>query len=39
MTAAMIVNAGFALPFVQALYGPVPGVARIAVFDGVNAVP
>jgi predicted permease len=37
MTAAMIVNAGFALPFVQALYGP-PGVARIAVFDGVNAV-
>jgi predicted permease len=36
MSAAMIVNAGFALPFVQALYGP-PGVARIAVFDGVNA--
>jgi predicted permease len=36
MTAAMIVNAGFTLPFVQALYGP-PGVARIAVFDGVNA--
>ena len=36
MTAAMIVNAGFALPFVQALYGA-PGVARLAIFDGVNA--
>ena len=37
MTGAMIVNAGFALPFIQALYGA-PGVARLAIFDGVNAV-
>lgn len=35
VVAAMIVNAGFTLPFVQALYGA-PGVARIAVFDGIN---
>jgi malate permease and related proteins len=35
VTACMIVNSGFALPFVQALYGQ-EGVARIAAFDAVN---
>ena len=34
--ACMIVNAGFTLPFVQALHGA-DGVARVAVFDAVNA--
>jgi len=35
LTGCMIVNSGFALPFVQALYGP-EGVARLATFDAVN---
>jgi predicted permease len=35
LSACMIVNSGFALPFVQALYGAA-GVARIAAFDAVN---
>ena len=35
ISACMTVNSGFALPFVQALYGPA-GVARIAAFDAVN---
>jgi malate permease and related proteins len=35
LIACMMVNSGFALPFVQALYGG-PGVARIAAFDAVN---
>jgi predicted permease len=36
ITACMMVNAAFTLPFVQALYGA-EGVARVAVFDAVNA--
>jgi hypothetical protein len=35
VSACMIVNSGFALPFVQSLYGA-NGVARIAAFDAVN---
>jgi len=35
LCACMIVNTGFALPFVQALYGA-DGVARVAAFDAVN---
>ena len=35
VTGCMIVNSGFALPFVVALYGQ-EGVARIAAFDAVN---
>lgn len=34
--AGMMVNAAFALPFVQAVHGD-EGVARVAVFDAVNA--
>jgi malate permease and related proteins len=36
VTAAMVVNSGFALPFIQALHGAA-GVARVAVFDGINS--
>jgi len=35
LIACMMVNSGFELPFVQALYGA-EGVARIAAFDAVN---
>ena len=35
LTSCMVVNTGFTLPFVQALYGQ-EGVARIAAFDAVN---
>lgn len=35
LNSCMVVNTGFALPFVQALYGE-EGVARIAAFDAVN---
>jgi predicted permease len=35
VSGCMLVNSGFALPFVQALYGP-EGAARIAAFDSVN---
>jgi predicted permease len=35
LNSCMVVNSGFALPFVQALYGQ-EGVARIAAFDAVN---
>lgn len=35
VTGCMIVNTGFSLPFIQALYGE-QGVARIAAFDAVN---
>jgi len=35
LTSCMVVNTGFALPFIQALYGQ-EGVARIAAFDAVN---
>jgi hypothetical protein len=35
LSACMIVNSGFALPFVQAVFGQ-EGVARIAAFDLVN---
>jgi predicted permease len=35
LTGAMIVNTGFALPFITALYGA-QGVVRIAAFDAVN---
>jgi hypothetical protein len=35
LTGAMIVNTGFALPFITALYGA-EGVARIGAFDAVN---
>jgi predicted permease len=35
LNSCMVVNTGFALPFVQALYGQ-EGVARIAAFDAVN---
>src|SRR4051812_13986283 len=36
VSTSMIVNTGFALPYVQVLYGA-EGVARIAAFDAVNA--
>jgi len=35
LSACVVVNTGFALPFVQVLYGA-EGVARIAAFDAVN---
>jgi hypothetical protein len=35
VTASMVVNSGFALPFVQAMHGA-DGVARIAAFDVAN---
>lgn len=35
LSACMIVNSGFALPFIQALHGQ-EGVARVAAFDAVN---
>jgi malate permease and related proteins len=35
LTGAMIVNTGFALPFITSLYGA-EGVVRIAAFDAVN---
>jgi predicted permease len=35
LTGAMIVNTGFALPFITSLYGA-DGVVRIAAFDAVN---
>jgi predicted permease len=36
LTACMVINAGFMLPIVQALYGA-EGVARLAAFDALNA--
>jgi predicted permease len=35
MCSCMVVNTGFELPFIQALYGA-EGIARIAAFDAVN---
>ncbi|MET0526265.1 MAG: AEC family transporter [Nocardioides sp.] len=37
MMALMVVNAAFALPFVEAVYGAA-GVARLAAFDAVNSL-
>jgi predicted permease len=37
VVASMMINSGFMLPFIQALYGA-EGVARVAAFDAVNTV-